>query len=118
MTANSDVKKTLDALGKRSLISSEMKNEILCRTYSDGYKEMSGSFPGLDYYSPKTITFPYPFKDTNYCLLVTTVTKKTNSGMGWRLFFGCEKKTTSFKATNSNGEGITDESGQWLAFGY
>ena len=118
-TANSEVKKTLDALGERTgthLVDKRETSTTWYRKYSDGWVEQGGIVNDVNFYSNSSVTFPVPFRDTNYSLCVGGKNNPYNDSSLVSAIF-CTKTSNKSSFEIFNYSSVTSTA-TWFACGY
>lgn len=112
-TANSEVKKTLNALNERRVIEAGGNSDAWYRKWSDGFVEQGGEVEA-GFNKQTTINLPIPYNDTKY--VVSVAGKKTNNSgdIIWSLFGVRNVTNTSFIVLN----GGATMPASWHACGY
>lgn len=115
-TANSEVKKTLVALGERTgtyLVDKRETSTTWYRKYSDGWVEQGGTGSASNA-NPATITFPISFLNDNFSFSVTNKKNTNVEGPIWNIMTVKSSNKTSVVVFNHGG---TDPF-SWFACGY
>lgn len=115
-TANSEVKKTLVALGERTgtyLVDKRETSTTWYRKYSDGWVEQGGNVASVGYNKPASVTYPVAFGDSNFSLCVGN--KANNKEINYSIM--SVKSCTRTGCVVHNGSSATGPM-TWFACGY
>ena len=117
--SNADVLKALNFLNQRTETHVVDKGETSTtwyRKYSDGWVEQGGIVNDADFYSNSSVTFPIPFRDTNYSLCVGSKNNPYNDSSLVSAIF-CTKTSNKSSFEIFNYSKVTSNA-TWFACGY
>ena len=112
-TVNSEVKKTLYAIGERRIVESNSSSNSWYRKWSDGFVEQGGT-GSASYYNQATITFPISFLNDNFSLSVTNKKNTNGENAIWNIMTVKSSNKNSFVVFNGGGA----DPFSWHACGY
>lgn len=113
-TANSEVKKTLNALGERRVIEAGKNGTTWYRKWSDGWIEQGGQIEAN--IGQATVTFPKAFTDSNYSIVFVPFGGRTQDSPAW-IGTSMASKTRIMLAFGGSANTSAPQL-SWVAFGY